>query len=343
LGLSTLLFLPDLVNFEIMALNPQHQIEIVNEIKKSLGKEDKGPISRYRAAKDNIRFRRTLWGNIRSVLFMTLGILSAGFGLEGFLIPNGLIDGGVTGISLLTNRETGISFSILIIVINIPFLLLGWKQIGKAFCIKSIVCITFLALVVAFVHYPIVTNDKVLIAVFGGFFLGAGIGLTIRGGAVIDGTEILAIFLSRKRSISVGDFIMIFNIVIFSIAAYLHSVEMALYSILTYMAAAKTVDFILEGIEEFTGVTIISPHSVEIADFIKNRMGRGLTIYTGKKGFGKRGESLTATDIIFTVVTRLEISRLTTEIEKIDPNAFIVMQSINDTRGGMVKKRPLNH
>ena len=274
---------------------------------------------------------------------MILGIFSAGFGLEGFLIPNGLIDGGVTGISLLTNRETGISFSILILLINIPFILLGWKQIGKGFSIKSIICITLLAIVVEFVHYPIVTNDKVLIAVFGGFFLGAGIGLTIRGGAVIDGTEILAIFLNRKQSISVGDFIMLFNIVIFSVAAYLHSLEMALYSILTYMAAARTVDFILEGIEEFTGVTIISPHTAEIAEFIKNKMGRGLTIYTGKKGFGKRGESLTATDIIFTVVTRLEISRLTHEVEKIDPNAFVVMQSINDTRGGMVKKRPLSH
>lgn len=325
-----------------MALNPQQQNIIATEItSKRKRKADK--IATYRDAKDALRLKRLMWSNVRSVLFMALGIMSAGFGLEGFLIPNGLIDGGVTGISLLTNQETGISFSILIILINIPFLLLGWKQIGKGFSIKSIICITALALVVAFVHYPIVTNDKVLIAVFGGFFLGAGIGLVIRGGAVIDGTEVLAIYLSRKQSISVGDFIMMFNILIFSAAAYLHNIEMALYSILTYMAAAKTVDFILDGIEEFTGVTIISPRSAEIAEFIKLKMGRGLTVYTGKKGFGKRGESLTATDIIFTVVTRLEISRLTTEIEKIDPNAFVVMQSINDARGGMVKKRPLNH
>jgi uncharacterized membrane-anchored protein YitT (DUF2179 family) len=329
--------------FESMATNPQFHQVIVSEIKKSLGFKKDDNLSQYRAAKDAMRQRRSTWHAIRSVLFMATGILSAGFGLEGFLIPNGLIDGGVTGISLLTNRKTGIPLSVLILLFNIPFILLGWKQIGKAFSIKSIICIALLALVVAFVHYPIVTKDKVLIAVFGGFFLGAGIGLTIRGGAVIDGTEILAIFLSRKRSVSVGDFIMLFNIVIFSVAAYLFTIEMALYSILTYMAAAKTVDFILDGIEEFTGVTIISPHTTEIADFIKNKMGRGLTIYTGKKGFGKRGESLIATDIIFTVVTRLEISRLTQEVEKIDPDAFIVMQSINDTRGGMVKKRPLNH
>jgi uncharacterized membrane-anchored protein YitT (DUF2179 family) len=299
-------------------------------------------MSAYRKAKVKLQQRRTIRNNIRSVVFMALGILSAGFGLEGFLIPNGLIDGGVTGISLLTNQQTGISLSILIILINIPFLLLGWKQIGRTFSIKSIVCIAILAIVIIVVPYPVVTKDKVLIAVFGGFFLGAGIGLTIRGGAVIDGTEVLAIFLSRKRSISVGDFILLFNIVIFSVAAYLYSVEMALYSVLTYMAAAKTIDFILEGIEEFTGVTIISPHTERIADFIKNTMGRGLTIYTGNKGYGKRGERKN-TEIIFTVVTRLEISRLKQEVERIDPNAFIVMQSVNDTMGGMVKKKPLSH
>jgi len=272
---------------------------------------------------------------------MAMGILAAGFGLRGFLMPNHFIDGGVTGISLLINVKTGFPLSAMIILFNIPFILLGWKQIGKSFSIKSIVAISLLALIVAIMPYPVVTNDKLLIAVFGGFFLGAGIGLTIRGGAVIDGTEILAIFLSRKRSLSVGDFIMVFNVIIFSTAVWLLSVEIALYAMLTYLAASKTVDFILEGIEEFTRVTIISPHSAEIAEFIKQKMGRGLTVYSGKRGFGKRGDTILATDIIFTVVTRLEISRLTTEVEKIDPNAFIVMQSIKDTRGGMVKKRPL--
>lgn len=326
-----------------MSFNTQQQGVIINEIKKALGKKDTDNLTRYEMAKGQLRFRRTVWHAIRNGMLMALGILSAGFGLEGFLIPAGLIDGGVTGISLLTRQATGVTISVWLIVFNIPFILLGWKQIGKAFSIKSIVCISVLAIVLATIPYPKVTDDKVLVAVFGGFFLGVGIGLSIRGGAVIDGTEILAIFLSRKRSITVGDFIMLFNILIFSVAAWLNTVEMALYSILTYMAAAKTVDFILDGIEEFTGVTIISPHTAEIADFIKNKMGRGLTVYTGKRGYGKRGESFTATEIIFTVVTRLEITRLTNEIEKIDPDAFIVMQSINDTRGGMVKKRPLNH
>lgn len=256
-------------------------------------------------------------------------------------MPSKFIDGGVTGISLLTNARTGLPLALLIILFNIPFILLGLKQISREFSIKSIVAISLLALVIAFLPYPTVTKDPLLVAVFGGFFLGTGIGLTIRGGAVIDGTEILAIFLSRKRSLSVGDFILVFNIIIFSVAAWQLGPEIALYAILTYLSASKTVDFILEGVEEFTGVTIISPRSEEIGEFIKQKMGRGLTIYSGKRGFGKRGESYSATDILFTVVTRLEISRLTNEVEKIDPNAFIVMQSIRDTKGGMVKKRPL--
>jgi uncharacterized membrane-anchored protein YitT (DUF2179 family) len=296
---------------------------------------------RYQQAKNSWRRQKTLRSGIRSGIFVLLGVLSAGFGLRGFLMPNNFIDGGVTGISLLINAKTGFPFSLMIVLINTPFILLGWQQISKGFSIKSIAAISLLALAVAIIPYPKVTDDRLLVAVFGGFFLGAGIGLSIRGGAVIDGTEILAIFLNRKRSMSVGDFILVFNIVIFSAAAYLLSVPVALYAILTYLSAAKTVDFILEGIEEFTGVTIISPRTEEIAELIKEKMGRGLTIYSGKKGYGKRGETVLATDIIFTVVTRLEISRLTAEVEKIDPNAFIVMQSIKDTRGGMVKKRPL--
>ncbi len=314
---------------------------IVQEIKKSFGKKASEPISRYQLAKGVWRLRKAFFRELRSGLMMLMGVMSAGFGLKGFLIPNKLIDGGVMGISLLINKQTGFSLSLLIIGINLPFILLGWRQISQIFSLKSIGAIALLALVVAIFPFPHVTEDKLLVAVFGGFFIGAGIGLCIRGGGVIDGTEVLAIFLSRKRSLSVGDFILLFNIVIFSVAAYLLTIELALYSILTYLAASKTVDFILEGIEEFTGVTIISPHSNEIAAFIKQKMGRGLTVYSGKRGFGKRGESAADTEIIFTVVTRLEINRLTNEVEKIDPHAFMVMQSIKDTHGGMVKKRPL--
>jgi uncharacterized membrane-anchored protein YitT (DUF2179 family) len=292
-------------------------------------------IQRRKAAK---RFRLEARQQVSDGLIMLLGVFSAGFGLKGFIIPNGFIDGGVMGISLLTNSQTKIPLSILIIALNIPFLVMGYKQISMIFSLKSITAITALSLVVAFVPYPVVTDDKILVAIFGGFFLGAGIGLSIRGGAVIDGTEVLAIFLSKKISLTVGDFILIFNIIIFSVAAYLLSITVAMYSILTYLSASKTVDFILEGIEEYTGVTIISTRSGQIVEMIRNKLGRGLTIYSGRKGFGKSGESDQKIDIIFTVATRLEINRLTSEVNRIDPGAFIVMQSIRDTKGGMVKK-----
>lgn len=295
----------------------------------------------YQRAAKSVRRMQQNRRLLRSGLFMIAGIVSAGFGLKGFLMPNDFIDGGVTGISLLINAKTNFPLAPLIILINIPFILLGWQQISKFFSIKSIIAISLLAIAVALIPYPVVTNDKLLVAVFGGFFLGMGIGLTIRGGAVIDGTEILAISFSRKSSLTVGDFILLFNVIIFSVAAWLLSVEVALYAILTYLAASKTVDFLLEGVEEFTGVTIISTRNEQIAHFIRDKMGRGLTIYSGKKGFGKRGESDLATDILFTVVTRLEISRLTNEIDRIDADAFVVMHSIRDTKGGMVKKRPL--
>ena len=287
------------------------------------------------------RLRSQLGNHSRDAMQMLMGVLLAGLGLQGFLIPNGFVDGGVMGISLLTNAQTRIPLSILIVVFNVPFMAMGYKQLGLGFCIRSLLAIAVLALVVAIVPYPVLTHDKLLVAVFGGFFLGAGIGMSIRGGGVIDGTEVLAIYLSHRSSLSVGDFILLFNVVIFSVAAYLLSMEVALYSILTYLSASKTVDFILEGVEEFTGVTIISARSRQIAEVIQNKLGRGLTIYSGKRGFGKRGESENENDIIFTVITRLEVNRLTNEVERIDRSAFMVMQSIKDTRGGMVKRLPL--
>ena len=322
-------------------MNPQFLKIIRQQVEKTLGKTSAGFPAKFYAVKADKDGTRRALHNLRDFALIMLGVFSAGFGLKGFLIPNGFIDGGITGISLLIHIESNVPLALLIIVINLPFILLGRQQISNTFSIKSMFAIAMLAIVVAVVPYPVVTSDKLLISVFGGFFLGAGIGLTIRGGGVIDGTEVLAIYFDRKSSLSVGDFILLFNIVIFSVAAYLLSVEIALYSILIYLAASKTVDFILEGIEEFTGITIISSRSKDIANMIRDKLGRGLTIYSGKKGFGKSGESYDSTEIIFTVITRLEISRLNAEIEKIDPNAFVVMQSIKDTKGGMVKKRPL--
>jgi uncharacterized membrane-anchored protein YitT (DUF2179 family) len=223
----------------------------------------------------------------------------------------------------------------------VPFIILGFSAIGRQFAFRSLIAIAFLAISVHFAELPIITDDKLLIAVFGGFFLGAGIGLAIRGGSVIDGTEVLAIYISRKTALTIGDIILLFNVVIFSFGAYIFNIETALYAMLTYLAASKTVDFIVSGIEEYVGVTIISDFSEEIRIAIIEKMGRGCTIYNGKRGFGKRGDRLKESDIIYTLITRLELVKLQTEIDKIDGNAFMVMHSIKDVKGGMIKKRPL--
>jgi uncharacterized membrane-anchored protein YitT (DUF2179 family) len=278
---------------------------------------------------------------LHDAFFMVVGALAAGFGLNGFLLPNMFIDGGVTGISLIISELTGFSLAILLILINTPFLLLGFSTIGKQFAIKSIIAIFMLAAVVHFVSFPVMTEDKLLIAIFGGFFLGLGIGLAIRGGSVIDGTEVLAVFISRKTSLTIGDIILLFNIIIFGFAAYVFTIEVSMYAMLTYLAASKTVDFVVSGIEEYMGVTIISDESEEIRLAIIEKLGRGCTIYKGKRGFGKRGDQLDETDIIYTLLTRLELARLQKEIDLIDKNAFVVMHSIKDVRGGMIKKRPL--
>jgi uncharacterized membrane-anchored protein YitT (DUF2179 family) len=243
---------------------------------------------------------------------------------------------------LIISALTEIPLYILLVVINIPFIILAYITIGKHFAVKTALAIAGLALCVAIVDFPDVTKDNLLVAIFGGFFLGAGIGLSVRGGAVIDGTEVLAIFLSKKLGTTMGDVILLINIIIFSSAAYLLSVEIALYSIVTYLSASKTLDFIVEGIEEYIGVTIVSSHSDEIRQMIVNKLGRGLTVYSGKHGYGRRGE-ISNNDIIYTVITRLELNKLNAEIEKIDPNAFVVMHSVRDTKGGMIKKRPLSH
>ncbi len=278
---------------------------------------------------------------IKGVFFILLAVFSATFGLKGFLLPNSFIDGGVMGISLITTKITGISLSILIVIINLPFLILAYSTISRQFSIKSVLAIFLLALAIYLIPIPAITNDKLLIAVFGGFFLGLGIGLAIRGGAVIDGTEVLAIYISKKTSLTIGDVILIFNVIIFSFAAYIFSIEIALYAILTYLAASKTVDFVVSGIEEYVGITIISNKNEEIRLAIIEKMGRGCTIYSGKRGYAKRGEILKETDIVFTLITRLEISKLQTEIDKIDKDAFIIMHSVKDAKGGMIKKRPL--
>ncbi|MFM9051133.1 MAG: YitT family protein [Bacteroidota bacterium] len=270
-------------------------------------------------------------------------VLAAAFGLDGFQMTNRYIDGGVTGISLLIAETTGLPLWPLLVVINVPFLLLAIRVVGKTFALRAAIGIAGLAAVLAFCSFPNVTDDNLLVAVFGGFFIGAGVGLSIRGGGVIDGTEILAIAISKKIGATIGDIIILVNIIVFSAAAYFLSVESALYSMITYLAASKTIDFVLEGVEEYTAVNIISPHSEDVRRFIVNEMGRGVTIFQGRRGMRDSADNREDVDIIFTVLTRFELNRLNTELKKIDPHAFVVMHSVKDIQGGVVKKRPHKH
>ncbi|MES2652838.1 MAG: YitT family protein [Bacteroidota bacterium] len=275
---------------------------------------------------------------LKEAVLIAFGVISACFGLKSFLMPNHFIDGGVTGISLLVSQLTGWNLSYLILAINIPFILMGYKQIGRGFAVKTAIAIIALSLALVFLPFAPITHDKLLIAFFGGFFLGGGIGLAMRGGGVIDGTEVLALYISRNSMFTVGNIILILNIVIFAFAAYFLNIETALYAILTYLSASNTIDFIVNGLEAYTGVTIISEKNEEIKHFIITNMKRGVTIYKGEGGYLEKKDI----DILYTVVTKLEMSKLQSEIRQIDPDAFVVQQQIADIKGGVVKRQALH-
>jgi uncharacterized membrane-anchored protein YitT (DUF2179 family) len=286
-----------------------------------------------------VQFRKEI---VKLVMIAT-GILSAALGLKGFLIPNDFIDGGATGITLLISSLTDWPISILLIVINIPFIWLGYKRVDKIFALKTLVAIFILAAILHLVSFPHVTNDKVLTAVFGGFFLGLGIGLAMRGGCVIDGTELLAVYINPRSFLSIGQIILLINIVIFGVAAFFISVESALYSILTYLAASQTINYIIQGFDEYTAVTIISPKSDLIKNVIMRNLHRGVTVYKGERGFGKTNFENKDIDILFTIITRMDVQRLVSRVQQIDPTAFIITNSVSEVRGGLVKRQPLEH
>ena len=273
-------------------------------------------------------------------VLIVLGIFSASLGLKGFLLSSHFIDGGVTGISMLIADITHLPIAVLLFLINVPFLILGYKRLGLVFAIKSTAAIAGLSLCLALIHFPDVTSDKLLTAVFGGFFIGVGIGFAIRGGAVLDGTEIAALLLSKKAQIlKVSDIVLILNVIIFGAAAFLLGIESAMYSILTYVSASKMMDFILNGLDQYVGITVISAKSEVIRKVITMQLGRGVTVYQGKSGYGKDGHINDPRDIIFTVLTRLEVPAIKDKILKLDPAAFIIQASIDDTTGGLLKRK----
>lgn len=289
------------------------------------------------------RKRRMLYRQITEIFMICVGVLLAVLGLKGFLLPNGFLDGGVTGISLLVNLQTQWPMGILLVVFNLPFIWMAYKLISLSLAKRSLFGIVALALCIAFIDFPLITSDKLLISLFGGFFLGAGIGFAIRGGSVLDGTEILALFLSRRFGVSVGDVILLFNIILFSISAILENIEIAMYAIITYGAASKTVNFVLHGIEEYVAITIVSPRCELIKKTLIEKLKLGITIYQGKSGYGKRGNSETGIEILYTVVSRLEVSKIKTEIMRIDPDAFMVQNVVDDTEGGIIRRRTRAH
>ena len=286
-------------------------------------------------------FRNRAVFSVTSCIYMILGVISATIGLKAFLLSNNFLDGGAMGVSLLINILTDFDLSLLILMINLPFIIIGYRQISWQFAIRSTISIILLSVLVHFVELPSITSDKLLIAIFGGVFLGAGIGFSIRGGSVIDGTEVMAIYMSRRGGITVGNFIAIFNVALFIIAAFLINVETSMYSMLTYVAASKSVDFIINGIEEYIGVTIVSPQNADIRHMITDQLHRGVTVYRAAGGYQSAHDE--NRKVLFCVVTRLEVTKLLSEIEKIDPTAFVVQHSIREIKGGVLKKHVISH
>jgi uncharacterized membrane-anchored protein YitT (DUF2179 family) len=275
---------------------------------------------------------------LKNAALIALGIFSAAFGLKGFLLSSHFIDGGVTGVSMLVSAATGAPLAALLLVINLPFILLGYRQVGRAFAFRGALAIAGLSLCLTLVPFPDVTPDKLLTAVFGGLFIGAGIGLAIRGGAVLDGTEVAALLVSKRSSLlRVGDVILVFNVLIFAAAAFLLGVESALYSVLTYFAASKTVDFLIHGIEEYTAVVVVSERNDQIRRSLIQDLGRGVTVYKGRRGWTDAEQ-----DVLLCVVTRLEIGRVRSLVADYDPEAFVIVHPLSDVYGGVVKKPALH-
>jgi uncharacterized membrane-anchored protein YitT (DUF2179 family) len=282
---------------------------------------------------DSHRSRRVI-RTYGSWIWLAAGAAVAAMGLDSFLLPNHFIDGGVTGISMLLAQWTGLPLAAFPVLTNAPFVALGYRHLGRTFAIKSAFAIVLLAGAVEADPFPDATKDKLLGALFGGFFVGAGVGLAIRNGGVLDGTEILAVLLSKRTFATVGEIILGLNIVLFAIAAFFLGVEPAMYSVLTYFTAFKTIDYLLHGIEAYNGVMIFSDKHVAIRSAILNDLGRGVTVL---KAIG--GYTTAEQEVLYCVVTRLELTKLESLVKSHDEGAFIVVSPVHEVSGGTVKRR----
>lgn len=276
---------------------------------------------------------------LQDVLFLLIGILSSSIGLRSFLAPNHFLDGGVTGLALLIHEVTNWHLGWLLILLNLPFVLMGYKLIGKMFAIRTAIAVIGVSLCLQYIHLPELTDDLLLVAVFGGFFLGLGIGLCMRGGGTYDGIEVLAQVTMRRTGFTITEIILAFDVIIFIIAAFYLKIETALYAMLTYFVASQTTKYVIDGIEAYTGVTIISGDSDAIKRYLVIEMDKGITVYKGERGFMKAAYDISQPcDVVFTVVTRLEVRRLKKGVYRIDPNAFIFTHTIKEASGGILKE-----
>ncbi|MBT2687710.1 YitT family protein [Bacillus sp. ISL-47] len=274
---------------------------------------------------------------VRQIIMITIGAIIAAAGLEFFLVPNNILDGGVIGLSIIAAELTGMTMSLFLIILNLPFLYIGYRKIGTKFTIHTLYGVIVLSVSTAYLHqFEPVTDDLFLATIIGAVILGTGVGLVIRTGGSLDGTEIIAILVSKKRPVSVGQFIMIVNVFIFILAAFLvFSWETAMYSIITYYIAYKMIDIVVEGLEELKSVTIISDVPEEISDALIKQLGRGMTYIQGQGVFTGEPKK-----IIYTIVTRIELSTLRSIVEDIDPNALVAIENIADVSGSNFDKGP---
>ncbi len=275
--------------------------------------------------------------NLAEIIQVFIGVILASIGLKAFLLPNGFLDGGATGIAILIKEIYNVNISITILLVSLPFFVLAWFTISKKVVIKSIFSILLLVIIIHFENFTSITTDKLLIAIFGGLFLGAGIGLAIKNGAVLDGSEILGIFINQQFGISIGRVILLFNCVLFVITALILSTEVAMYSILTFLITAKVIDFTIKGFEDYVGLMIISEKGAFLEEQLTKQIGIGITNYATLRGSGKSGK-IKNQNAIHTVINRIDIKRTYNLIEKIDESAFIIEFDVNNVQGGKLKK-----
>lgn len=277
---------------------------------------------------------------LTDVFYTVAGILFCSFALKSFLVPNSFFDGGVTGISLLIHETYHSNIAYVIVLANLPFIVMGAYQVNRRFALKTLAAVIALGLALLLIPFEPVTSDKLLVSIFGGVFMGIGVGLAMRGGCALDGIEVLALYTGKRVSFTISEIILGINIIIFLIAGIKLGLPTALYSILTYYTASRTINFVIEGLEEYTGVTIISGQSEAIKKELVMTLGRGITVYKGERGFLKESFEVShPVDIIYTVVTRLEVRRLRNIVHDIDPRAFIFTGIIKEAAGGVLSRR----